>query len=153
MKAKTKAVKAKPRKRVWYKVLGLDGRSCNGGHARWPLPKHGRPGAWMPLIEQPFICARGYHLVPKKGLAEWLNYWGPCLVCIAEPRGKVHPSPADLRYEPDFLGTHDGKRAFAQARILKVVGMVPPNVAGPGRRNPNDILREARANPYRKRLI
>jgi hypothetical protein len=62
-----------------YKILSADGNSCNGGNARWLLPKQNEdgtwtPGEWMPGIEGKLVrCTNGYHVVDQRHLLEWLN--------------------------------------------------------------------------------
>jgi len=65
---------------TWYKVLAKDGSAIHGTGV-WSLPQDGRPGAWMPEIEQLEPCVSGYHLVRRDGLVEWL---GP-VISEAEP--------------------------------------------------------------------
>ena len=66
-----------------YKVLGKNGKPCNGGMGQWALPRSGRPGKWMPPLDEPIACRRGYHVCRKKDLAVWL---GPTL-WVCETRG------------------------------------------------------------------
>ena len=56
-----------------YKVLGKEGKPCNGGTGVWHLPKGKRPGKWMPAIENIQACKRGYHLCRKGDLLNWFN--------------------------------------------------------------------------------
>jgi hypothetical protein len=62
-----------------YKILSADGKSCNGGNARWLLPKQNEdgtwtPGEWMPGIGGKLVrCKNGYHVVDLQHLPEWLN--------------------------------------------------------------------------------
>ena len=67
------------------KVLGENGEACHGGNGTWFLP-NGKPGKWMPKIENPKPCVRGYHLVTARQALEgsWL---GP-RIFVAEARGK-----------------------------------------------------------------
>jgi len=66
-----------------FKVLDENGHSCNGGDATWPLPEDGKPGEWMPAIQELTPCNSGYHLVRAGGLLDWL---GP-RIWVAEGRG------------------------------------------------------------------
>jgi len=69
-----------------YKVLGVGGKCCNGGHGKWHLPKGNRPGKWMPAIDGELEpCDNGYHLCRKKHLVEWLN----AEIYEAEYRGEI----------------------------------------------------------------
>lgn len=101
-------------KQVWYKIVGPNGEAVNGGAGKYDVPKDGKPGKWMPKIDDPYACRRGYHLVPESGI----SYWGRegRLLCIAEGRGAF-----------DTHGSSDGKVAFAEARIVKVLGIFPKN--------------------------
>lgn len=57
-----------------YKVLGIDGRSRNGGNMQWHLPVARQPGKWMPNIEGEIIpCQNGYHVVIGSQLLGWLG--------------------------------------------------------------------------------
>jgi hypothetical protein len=87
-----------------YKVLGSTGEALHGGSGAWNLPKGKRPGVWMPKIEDPRCCNRGYHLVELHSLAEWLRH--DCTIYVAEGRGS---SDSD----------NSGKTAFAQARLIR----------------------------------
>jgi hypothetical protein len=88
-----------------YKVLSVDGYPIHGGAGAWHLPK-GRPGKWMPEIDDPKCCSRGYHLVQAYAIPEWLT--DDCAIWEAEGRGRS-----------DTDGT--GKTAYAQARLLRRV--------------------------------
>ena len=69
-----------------YKVLGVGGKCCNGGHGKWHLPKGNRPGKWMPAIDGELEpCDNGYHLCRKKHLVKWLN----TEIYEAEYRGEI----------------------------------------------------------------
>jgi len=62
-----------------YKVLDKEGKSCNGGNAKWSLPKKldggtWQPGKWMlPIEGELSMCKNGYHLVRIDNLLEWLG--------------------------------------------------------------------------------
>lgn len=62
-----------------FKVLGENGRSCNGGNYSWSLPTKNAdgtwtPGEWAPVIEGDLVpCENGYHLCKGKQLLEWLG--------------------------------------------------------------------------------
>ena len=66
-----------------YKVLNEIGGGGPGGHGTWPLPQNGRPGEWMPTVNDPYPWRRGYHLCRRHDLVVWL---GPTLY-EAEGRG------------------------------------------------------------------
>jgi len=86
-----------------YKVLGTKGQSIHGGDAEWALP-NGKPGKWMPKIESPSCCSRGYHLVELFSLPDWLR--AGCTIYVAEGKG---PKDSD----------NSGKTAFSQARLIR----------------------------------
>ena len=57
-----------------YKVLGANGKSVNGGKARWLLPHGGLPGEWMPKVTGKIVaCQNGYHLCREGDLIKWLG--------------------------------------------------------------------------------
>jgi hypothetical protein len=63
---------------TYYKALSADGRSCNGGNSKWPLPtlrSDGTytPGRWMRTIKDIEPCARGYHVFERKDILQWFN--------------------------------------------------------------------------------
>jgi hypothetical protein len=58
---------------TYYKVLGLDGVPYHGGTGVWKRPRGKRPGAWMPRINDPVLCQRGYHLCRRGDLVRWLG--------------------------------------------------------------------------------
>lgn len=87
----------------YYKVLGKNGKACHGGSGSWHLPKNGKPGKWMPKIENIEPCVRGYHLCEAVDLLEWLNEE----IYEAEGRGK------SIR--------HDNKTVFEQARLIRKI--------------------------------
>ena len=84
-----------------YKILGKGGVAINGGTGQWSLPQDGKPGAWMPKIENIEPCVRGYHLCRVEDLVYWLNEE----IYEAEGRGKF------VRYE--------NKDVFPEARLLR----------------------------------
>jgi hypothetical protein len=67
-----------------YKMLGPDGRSCNGGNALWSPPSGKRLGKWMPRVPVD-PCRSGYHVCAAKHLFSWL---GPA-IWVVEVRGEV----------------------------------------------------------------
>ena len=90
-----------------YKVLWRNGEPAHGGSGKWHLPKGKRPGKWMPQIEDPTCCRRGYHLAAAGQLLQWLS---PGLVVWeAEGRGAHHD-----KYD---------KSAWAEARLVRKVGV------------------------------
>src|SRR3954470_9322122 len=70
---------------TFYKVLAEDGSACQGGHGHWSLPIGKRPGKWMPKIDNPVPCQRGYHVC--KGAADLIEWLGPTIY-VAEIRGE-----------------------------------------------------------------
>jgi hypothetical protein len=65
-------------KTTYYKTLDADGNACNGGSGKWHLPTLRpdgtyKPGRWMPKVENPVACERGYHLFEAKDVLEWVN--------------------------------------------------------------------------------
>lgn len=102
------------RKTLWYKVIDGRGLSSYGGDHKWDLPKRGKPGAWTEEVPHPVICETGYHLVPEKGLGEFVADGE--VVYIAEPKPgarSVHNNSAD------------GKTSFSSVRLVKKVGAYP----------------------------
>ena len=87
----------------YYKVLGKGGVSCNGGKGKWNLPKNGKPGKWMPKIDNIIPCQRGYHLCREEDLINWLNEE----IYEAEGRG-------------DFIRDIN-KDVFQEARLIKKI--------------------------------
>ena len=63
---------------TYYKIL-RDGKSCNGGKAKWDLPVKNldstwEPGGWMPEIKGKLIaCERGYHICKDEQVIKWLD--------------------------------------------------------------------------------
>jgi hypothetical protein len=86
----------------YYKVLGKGGIACNGGVGKWNLPKDGKPGEWMPKIENIEPCVRGYHLCREEDLLEWLNEE----IYEAEGRG-------------NFIRHKNNKDVFPKARLIR----------------------------------
>jgi len=84
-----------------YKILGKGGVAANGGIGQWSLPQDGKPGAWMPKIENIEPCVRGYHLCRVEDLVCWLNKE----IYEAEGRG-------------EFV-RHVDKDVFPEARLLR----------------------------------
>jgi len=53
---------------TYYKLLNKNGTSTTV-NAAWPLPKRGKPGAWLPPIKGPLVaCANGYHVLKIEDL-------------------------------------------------------------------------------------
>lgn len=58
----------------YYKFLTVDDTGeYSGFDFTEYLPKGGKPGKWMPLIENLVKCEAGYHFCDKKNIAEWCN--------------------------------------------------------------------------------
>jgi len=63
----------------YYKVLDIEGYSCNGGQSCWKLPTKGedgkwKPGEWMEEIKGDLkLCENGYHLCRTDDLLKWLG--------------------------------------------------------------------------------
>ena len=94
-----------------YKIVSPKGEPIHGGSGLWRLPTKNRAGKWMPKIENVEACSRGYHLIPAKAIVEWLPRKPQTgLLFEAEGRGASNKDGA--------------KTAFAQARLLKVVGLL-----------------------------
>lgn len=94
-----------------YKIVGTDFGPLHGGSGIWSAPTGKKPGKWMPKIENVQACRRGYHLIPAKAIVEWL------------PRAPH----AGYLCEAEGYGASDkdgDKIAFAEARLLKVVGLL-----------------------------
>ena len=102
---------ADKKKTKLYKIVSTDFAPIHGGSGKWFAPTKAKPGKWMPAVDSVAACASGYHLIPAKSIVEWLprkpveGY-----LCEAEGRG-AQDSDGD-------------KIAFAQARLLKVVGVL-----------------------------
>ncbi|MFH0983537.1 MAG: hypothetical protein V2A79_18640, partial [Planctomycetota bacterium] len=58
---------------MYYKILNVDGTACHGGAGQWALPVGDEPGAWMPVVNDPVPCERGYHLCREGDLVVWLG--------------------------------------------------------------------------------
>jgi hypothetical protein len=87
----------------YFKVLNADGNCCHGGTGSWNLPADGKPGAWMPKLEEASLspCVYGYHVLQEADLIHWL---GPVIFEV-EIAGRV---------------IRDGnKSVVAQARLLR----------------------------------
>ena len=72
-------------KEKFYKVLNEDGSCFHGGTGSWPLPQGRKPGAWMPKIENLWMCSSGYHILKREMVVQWL---GPAIFEV-EVRGEV----------------------------------------------------------------
>jgi hypothetical protein len=94
-----------------YKIVSTDFMPIHGGSGLWFAPTKTKPGKWMPKIAEVEACSSGYHLIPAKAILDWLPL-KPVegYLCEAEGRG-ASDSEGD-------------KTAFAQARLLKVVGVL-----------------------------
>jgi len=68
-----------------FKFLGPEGRCAHGGSGSWPLPQNGRPGEWMPWIENLELCVSGYHVLRKQNLL----FWPAETLWTIETRGSV----------------------------------------------------------------
>lgn len=52
---------------LYYKFLNAHQESCHGGKGKWEIDK------WMPVIDNPTACERGYHVVNANQLLPWLH--------------------------------------------------------------------------------
>ena len=58
----------------YYKFLTADNTGeYSGFDFTEYLPKGGKPGKWLPLIETLEECETGYHFCDKKNIVEWCN--------------------------------------------------------------------------------
>ena len=63
----------------YYKVLGENGKPCNGGKGKYSLPTRmgdgtWKPGRWMPSIKGELEpCKNGYHLCRPGDLLKYVN--------------------------------------------------------------------------------
>lgn len=90
----------------YYKILLPGGYPANGGSGRYHRPKgNGRPGQWMPKIQNPKCCVRGYHVVTLENIPRWIKGTYECEIWECEVRGRRHER-----------GT---KSAWGQIRLLK----------------------------------
>ena len=63
----------------YYKLLNLDGTTPQG-YGKWPLPRDGKPGEWLPTIKGKLApCENGYHAMELGDLLDWE---GPLLVRV-----------------------------------------------------------------------
>ena len=85
---------------AFYKYLGPNGEAIYG-RGKWELPTKGHPGKWMPIIANPVLCARGYHVCEEKDLLLWIrpDCW------LVEVRG------------PEIKG--DNKSVFREGRLFR----------------------------------
>ena len=94
-----------------YKIVSTDFMPIHGGSGKWFAPTKGKPGKWMPKVNNVRACNSGYHLIPAKAIVDWLPR-APIVGYLCEAEGR---------------GDQDGngeKTAFAQARLLRVVGLL-----------------------------
>lgn len=94
-----------------YKIVSTEFEPIHGGSGLWFPPTKTKPSKWMPKVEDVCACSSGYHLIPAKAIVEWLPR-APITgyLCEAEGRG---------------ASDKDGNKvAFAQARLVKVVGVL-----------------------------
>ena len=95
------------KKQKLYKILDKNGYSCNGGAAKWYLPKKQKdgswkPGQWMQTIHGELVaCENGYHLCQGEDLLSWLNE----TIYEAEYKGEIIES--------------DDKVTVRQVRLLR----------------------------------
>ncbi len=85
-----------PKTQRYYKVLQDDGATEHEPTAfRWSLPhwkgpkKNGRwiPGDWMPAVENPVLCRRGYHACTRSQVIDFLSYG--LHIYVVELRGAI----------------------------------------------------------------
>ena len=85
-----------------YEVLGPDLRSCHGGEAAWV------PGEWQPMVPEPVLCKRGWHLLTRP--RQVFHWW--------RPGGEL--------WEAEGRGEHmsdQAKSVWGSARILRRLHM------------------------------
>ena len=94
---------------MWYKTLQSGGHPIYGS-GRWSLPTKRpdgtwTPGEWMPVVDNPALCVRGYHATDIEHV---LQHYGPFLY--------------ELEYAPDaVIARGDDKVAGSQARLLRQI--------------------------------
>ena len=94
-----------------YKIVSTTFEPIHGGSGKWFAPTKDKPGAWTPKVENVEACSRGYHLIPAKAIVDWLpRKPTEGYLCEAEGGGAQDKD--------------DNKIAFAQARLIKVVGVL-----------------------------
>lgn len=96
-------------------------RSVHGGSFDWAnyLPTKNRdgsyePGVWTPVIANPAICHRGYHLTTDPYVE-----WAKPGMTVYEAEGRV----AYSAYGDDITRVTDNKIAFAQVRLIRPVNL------------------------------
>ena len=87
-----------------WKVLDENGKPFHGGSGQYSLPKNGKPGGWMPKIDNVIVCQRGYHSLRKTDVVHW---FGPT-IWEAETRGP--------------LVKQDNKIVSSEIRIVRKLG-------------------------------
>jgi len=95
----------------WYKITGPKGEPLHGGSGDWSLPVGKKPGKWMPEIKKVVACESCYHLIEATGIIRWLPY-APQTGLLWEAEGRGDSDKEDT------------KTAFAQARLIKLVGVL-----------------------------
>lgn len=100
-------------------------RSVHGGTFDWAnyLPTKNRdgsyePGAWTPVIANPAICQRGYHLTTDPYVE-----WAKPGMTVYEAEGRV----AYSAYGDDITRVTDNKISFAQVRLIRPVNLAFQN--------------------------
>jgi len=88
--------------RLAYKVLDQNFQASGGGtfDYRPHLPSDNKPGEWLPEIEQPEECVRGWHFTLDPLM------WPGCVVFLVETKEAM---------------TRSQKQAFSTGRLLKRV--------------------------------
>ena len=93
---------------MYFKLLGRDGKSCNGGNFQYDLPKRRKdgtwkPGEWTPKIEVIEPCKSGWHGCELKDALTWANH-----------------SMYLLEYKGELID-HGDKFVFQQIRLIRSV--------------------------------
>ena len=116
-----------------YKIIDIDGNSCNGGDAKWFLPTEDGPGKWMPACQTVDLCASGYHIMPWPEVVDWCKTGR--VLYEAEGDG---PYDSTNREKPPFKG----KVAYTRARLVKCLGVIDVKTKWYSRKTTNKCSRE-----------
>jgi hypothetical protein len=131
---------------TYYKFLTENNKgSFSGFDYTDYLPKNGKPGKWLPLIEDLEMCETGYHACKKADVLEWLN----AQMFEVELRGETIVGDnkvvaQQMRYVKKIVKWNDKNARLAACDIAEQIAMKIWNKKHPDDKRPQNAIDTAR---------
>lgn len=106
----------------YYKFLTADNR---GQYSEFDfteyLPKNGKPGKWLPKVENVSMCEAGYHACGKEDVIEWLNAQALEVELMGVTKGDNKSVAKKMRFVKKLEKWNDKNARLAACDIAETV--------------------------------